>query len=68
MLHGYPMVKKLCGELQTFMERHGFNSIADFQGASLPYFTTHKQLVALQREAIDHKKKVCLSCKPEYCC
>ena len=58
MLHGYPMVKRLCGELQTFMSRHGFTSIADFTGASLPYFTTHQQLVALQREAIDHRKKV----------
>ena len=69
MLHGYPLVKKLCGELQTFMTRHGFNSIADFTGASLPYFTTHRQLVALQREALDHKKKArsllcCLQCLP----
>ena len=58
MIHGYPMVKQLCGELQAFMSRHGFNSIAEFRGASLPYFTTHQQLVRLQREALDHKKKV----------
>lgn len=58
MIHGYPMVKQLCGELQAFMSRHGFTSIAEFRGASLPYFTTHQQLVRLQREALDHKKKV----------
>ena len=67
MLHGYPMVKRLCGELQTFMARHGFDSIADFRGASLPYFTTHQQLVALQREAIDHRKKVPLPCQGLQC-
>ena len=58
MIHGYPMVKQLCGELQAFMSRHDFRSIADFRGASLPYFTTHQQLVRLQREALEHKKKV----------
>ena len=30
---------------QEFMTQHGFNSIEDFRGASLPYFTTHTELV-----------------------
>ena len=39
------------------MQHHGFESIADFRGASLPYFTTHKELVRMQREALDKKKR-----------
>lgn len=56
MLHGYPLVKTLCGGLQAFMAQHGFSSIEEFRGASLPYFTTHMELVRMQREAIEHKK------------
>ena len=29
----------------------------DFRGASLPYFTTHHELVRLQREAVAAKKR-----------
>lgn len=57
MMHGYPMIKRLCGGLQGFMQQHGFNSIADFKGASLPYMTTHTELVRMQKEAIDRKRK-----------
>lgn len=38
------------------MSNHGFNSIEDFRGASLPYFTTHHELVRMQRESIAAKK------------
>ena len=57
MLQGYPLVKKMCAELQDFMEVHDFKSIDDFQGDSLEYFTTHTDLVSKQREAIAAKKK-----------
>ena len=43
--------------LQAFMQQHDFQSIADFKGASLPYFTTHHELVRMQREALDAKRK-----------
>lgn len=45
------------------MEQHGFSSIEDFRGESLSYFTTHTDLVKMQREAIAAKraKKVGLS-------
>ncbi len=33
---------------QEFMRQHGFSSIEDFRGASLPYFTTHQELVRMQ--------------------
>eukprot|EP00878_Enallax_costatus_P016880 GHUV01017719.1.p1 GENE.GHUV01017719.1~~GHUV01017719.1.p1 ORF type:complete len:287 (+),score=66.06 GHUV01017719.1:179-1039(+) len=56
MVHGYPLVKHLCGGLQAFMRRHGFNSIDEFRGASLPYFTTHTDLVARQRKAVADRK------------
>jgi dihydropyrimidine dehydrogenase (NADP+) len=58
MIHGYPVVKKLCGGLQEFMRQHNFNSIEEFRGASLPYFTTHHELVRMQKESIEKKKGV----------
>jgi hypothetical protein len=33
------------------MDQHGFKSINDFRGKSLPYFTTHADLVQRQAEA-----------------
>ena len=46
MIHGYEVVQTLCGGLQQFMKKHDFKSISDFKGASLPYFTTHTDLVS----------------------
>lgn len=57
MVHGYPLVKKLCGGLQQFMAEHDFKSVDEFRGMSLPYFTTHAELVTKQKYAIDAKKQ-----------
>jgi len=57
MMHGYPMVKNMIRDLSEFMNKHGFESLADFKGLSLPYMTTHTELVRMQREAIELKKK-----------
>eukprot|EP00740_Mantoniella_antarctica_P003842 CAMPEP_0181354902 /NCGR_PEP_ID=MMETSP1106-20121128/3610_1 /TAXON_ID=81844 /ORGANISM="Mantoniella antarctica, Strain SL-175" /LENGTH=478 /DNA_ID=CAMNT_0023467599 /DNA_START=228 /DNA_END=1664 /DNA_ORIENTATION=- len=56
MVHGYPLVQNLCAELQQFMAKHEFESVEDFRGLSLGYFTTHTDLVHRQREALDKKK------------
>jgi dihydropyrimidine dehydrogenase (NADP+)/dihydropyrimidine dehydrogenase (NAD+) subunit PreA len=53
MKEGYGCVKPMCDELLGFMEKHGFETLADFRGASLPYFTTHADLVRRQRERKD---------------
>ncbi|AQK74664.1 hypothetical protein Zm00014a_033724 [Zea mays] len=58
MIHGYPLVKKLCAELQDFMREHNFSSIEEFRGASLPYFTTHTDLVHRQQEAVRQRKAI----------
>ncbi|CAN6239502.1 unnamed protein product [Urochloa humidicola] len=58
MMHGYPLVKKLCAELQDFMREHNFSSIEEFRGVSLPYFTTHTDLVHRQQEAIKQRKAI----------
>jgi len=50
MKFGYGMVEGLCNELLEFMEGKGFETIDDFKGASLPYFTTHTELVRMQAE------------------
>ncbi len=52
--HGYELIHSMKEELLAFMEKHGFETLEDFKGKSLQYFTTHAELVRLQREA---KKK-----------
>ena len=51
MIHGYGMVTELCESLLAFMDQHKFNTIDDFRGASLPYFSTHADLVERQAKA-----------------
>ena len=50
MKHGYDMVKPMQEELLAFMEKHKFETLADFKGKSLDYFTTHAELVRMQKE------------------
>ncbi len=50
MKFGYDRVKVMCDELLGFMEKHKFQTLADFKGHSLPYFTTHHDLVVRQKE------------------
>jgi dihydropyrimidine dehydrogenase (NADP+)/dihydropyrimidine dehydrogenase (NAD+) subunit PreA len=51
MIHGYGMVKEMCEQLSAFMDTHGFSSIDEFRGASLPFFSTHADLVTRQAKA-----------------
>ena len=50
MKFGYECVKQMCDELLAFMEKHKFETLADFKGKSLDYFTTHAELVRMQGE------------------
>lgn len=56
MVNGYSMIGKLCGGLQAFMQRHDFQSIENFRGAALPYFTTHAELVKIQNKAKQERR------------
>jgi dihydropyrimidine dehydrogenase (NADP+)/dihydropyrimidine dehydrogenase (NAD+) subunit PreA len=65
MKFGYEHVKPMCDELLAFMEKKGFETLADFKGKSLDYFTTHADLVtrqaarkALQKAATDTKRMI----------
>lgn len=65
MKFGYEMVKPMGEQLLAFMEKHKFETLADFKGKSLDYFTTHADLVkrqaerkAAQKAAADAKKMV----------
>jgi dihydropyrimidine dehydrogenase (NADP+)/dihydropyrimidine dehydrogenase (NAD+) subunit PreA len=49
MKMGYGCVKRMKDEMLAFMAKHRFETIADFKGRSLQYFTTHADLV--QRRA-----------------
>jgi dihydroorotate dehydrogenase subfamily 1 len=48
MKFGYECIKPMCDELLAFMEKHGFDTVSDFKGKSLDYFTSHTDLVHRQ--------------------
>src|SRR5450631_1534501 len=50
MKFGYECVRPMCEELLAFMSKHKFETLADFKGKSLPYFTTHADLVIRQAD------------------
>jgi dihydropyrimidine dehydrogenase (NADP+)/dihydropyrimidine dehydrogenase (NAD+) subunit PreA len=50
MKFGYDCVKPMQDQLLAFMEKHAFETLADFKGKSLDYFTTHADLVKRQAE------------------
>jgi len=51
MKFGYRIVKDMCEELLAFMEKHGFETLDDFKGHSVQFFTTHFDLVKRQADA-----------------
>lgn len=63
MKFGYRMVKEMCEQLLAFMDKHNFDTLDDFKGHSLQYFTTHSDLVVRQAKAraeakADREKKM----------
>jgi dihydropyrimidine dehydrogenase (NADP+)/dihydropyrimidine dehydrogenase (NAD+) subunit PreA len=50
MKFGYECVKPMCEKLLAFMARHKFQTLADFKGQSLPFFTTHADLIIRQAD------------------
>ena len=57
MKFGYECVKPMCDELLAFMEKHKFETLADFKGKSLDYFTTHAELVRMQTRTQSARKR-----------
>jgi hypothetical protein len=47
---GYECIKPMQAELLAFMEKHQFETVPDFKGKSLDYFTSHADLVRRQAE------------------
>ena len=58
MKFGYECVKPMRDELLAFMAKHKFETLADFRGKSLAYFTTHADLVRRQAERKAAQKAV----------
>src|SRR5688572_16463054 len=56
MLRGYEIIDELKLELTKFMTDHKFANLREFIGTSLPYFTTHHDLVDRQKAARDAKE------------
>lgn len=55
MIHGYKVIHELTRQLGAFMERHSFETVEQFRGHSLPYLTTHADLV--QRQSVARAKE-----------
>ncbi|RMG15936.1 MAG: NAD-dependent dihydropyrimidine dehydrogenase subunit PreA [Deltaproteobacteria bacterium] len=51
MLQGYECISKLKEELLEVMHEHGFETLDEMRGKALDAFTTHANLVELQRKA-----------------
>lgn len=51
MLQGYEVIEKLRHELAAVLRDHRLESVAELVGRSLPYFSTHADLVERQRAA-----------------
>ena len=51
MLRGYELIHDLKEGLATFLKEKEIECVQDLVGRSLPYFNTHAELVARQREA-----------------
>jgi dihydroorotate dehydrogenase subfamily 1 len=56
MLQGYKMVHELKAGLEAFMTKHNFNSLNDFIGHSLQFFTTHAHLNELKQGKFEAKE------------
>src|SRR3954453_8447207 len=65
MKFGYEHVKPMCEELLAFMEKHKFETLADFKGKSLDYFTTHADLVKRQTERKAAQKAAAAAAPPQ---
>ncbi|TWT77134.1 NAD-dependent dihydropyrimidine dehydrogenase subunit PreA [Posidoniimonas polymericola] len=71
MKSGYGVVAPMKEQLLAFMEKHKFDSLNDFRGHSLQYFTTHADLVRRQTEAraakkAEHEKKKMVKADTEW--
>jgi dihydroorotate dehydrogenase subfamily 1 len=56
MLRGYEIISELKDELSRFMTDHKFAHLRDFIGHSLPFFTTHHDLVDRQKASREAKE------------
>jgi dihydroorotate dehydrogenase subfamily 1 len=56
MLRGYEIISELNADLRKFMVDHKFGSLSDVIGKSLPYFSTHHDLVDRQKVARQAKQ------------
>ena len=64
MIKGYGMVNEMKESLTAFMSEHRFEAVGDFIGLSLPYFTTHANLV--KRMIEEHQQPVAASRDDEW--
>ncbi len=51
MLYGIEIIREMCDGTAAWMKERGFAALKEAVGKSLPYFTTHADLVRRQKEA-----------------
>ena len=61
MKFGYGLVRQMREALIAFMGKHGFETVEQFKGHSLQYFTTHADLVCRQAAARTPGGRSCLA-------
>lgn len=57
MLKGYEIIRVLKEQTLAFMQNHGFNTIQEFVGHSLQYFTTFSHLTEIQQQARKERRQ-----------
>ena len=57
MLHGYEIIQSLTKQLSDIMEQHAFTHLSEMVGKSIPYVTTHADLVDVQEQAKQQKAR-----------
>jgi dihydropyrimidine dehydrogenase (NAD+) subunit PreA len=65
MFEGYPLIHKLLSGMQEFMDRHGFETVADFKGKGLQRIRRFDQLdITFRTHAIidPERCKLCGKC------
>jgi dihydropyrimidine dehydrogenase (NADP+)/dihydropyrimidine dehydrogenase (NAD+) subunit PreA len=64
MKFGYECVRPMSEQLLAFMAKHRFETLADFKGKSLDYFTSHADLVQRQQARKTAQKAAAAAPKP----
>jgi dihydroorotate dehydrogenase/Pyruvate/2-oxoacid:ferredoxin oxidoreductase delta subunit len=71
MIHGFEAITQIEKGLREFMEQQGYNDVADFKGAALPYFAASQVDCEIIPSVAKVNKERCTGCgiclRPAHC-